>query len=33
MTPFPLPLTELMGHWGSYVVYALVGVAFGMTLE
>ena len=33
MTSFPLPLTELMGHWGSYVIYALIGVAFGMTLE
>ena len=33
MTSFPLPLAELMGHWGSYVVYALVGIAFGMSLE
>jgi hypothetical protein len=22
-----------MGHWGSYVVYVLIGIAFGMTLE
>ncbi len=33
MFAFPLPLAELFGHWGSYVVYAVVGVAFGMTLE
>jgi len=33
MASFPLPLTELLGHWGSYVVYALVGIAFGFTLE
>ena len=22
-----------MGHWGSYAVYAVIGIAFGMTLE
>jgi rhodanese-related sulfurtransferase/uncharacterized membrane protein YedE/YeeE len=33
MASFPLPLTELFGQYGSYVVYALIGVAFGMTLE
>lgn len=33
MTPFPLPLTELLGHYGSYVVYALIGFAFGYVLE
>lgn len=33
MTPFPLPLAELMGHWGSYVVYLFIGVAFGAVLE
>jgi len=33
MAPFPLPLADLMGHWGSYVVYVLIGIAFGMTLE
>lgn len=33
MTPFPLPLAELMGHWGSYVVYLFIGVAFGTVLE
>ncbi len=33
MATFPLPLADLLGHWGSYVVYAVIGVAFGMTLE
>jgi len=33
MTAFPLPLGELLGHYGSYVVYLLVGLAFGATLE
>ena len=33
MTIFPLPLADLLGHWGSYAVYAVIGVAFGMTLE
>jgi rhodanese-related sulfurtransferase len=33
MATFPLPLAELLGHWGSYVVYALIGIAFGFTLE
>lgn len=33
MAIFPLPLADLLGHWGSYGVYALVGVAFGMCLE
>jgi rhodanese-related sulfurtransferase len=33
MTIFPLPLADLLGHWGSYAVYAAVGIAFGMTLE
>jgi rhodanese-related sulfurtransferase len=33
MTTFPLPLTELLGHYGSYVIYLLVGVLFGATLE
>lgn len=30
---FPLPLTELLGHWGAYAVYALIGFAFGYVLE
>ncbi len=33
MTPFPLQLTALMGHWGSYWVYLLIGFAFGYVLE
>jgi rhodanese-related sulfurtransferase len=33
MTAFPLPLTELMGHYGAYIVYLLIGIAFGAVLE
>lgn len=33
MTIFPLPLSEIMGHWGAYVIYLLIGVAFGFVLE
>ncbi|MCP4419769.1 MAG: YeeE/YedE family protein [Chloroflexi bacterium] len=33
MTTFPLPLGELLGHWGSYVVYVIIGFAFGYVLE
>ena len=33
MADFPLPLTDMFGHWGSYVVYLLVGIAFGVCLE
>ena len=33
MATFPLPLADLLGHWGSYVIYAIIGIAFGMTLE
>ncbi len=33
MAPFPLPLTDLLGHWGAYAVYALIGFAFGAVLE
>jgi len=33
MAVFPLPLADLLGHWGSYSVYALVGLAFGFVLE
>ena len=28
MATFPLPLADLFGHWGSYVVYAVIGIAF-----
>ena len=33
MTLFPLPLGELFGHYGAYVVYLFIGVLFGATLE
>lgn len=33
MATFPLPLTELLGQYGAYGVYLLIGVAFGATLE
>jgi rhodanese-related sulfurtransferase len=33
MTLFPLPLAQLFGHWGAYVVFLLVGFAFGYVLE
>jgi hypothetical protein len=33
MTLFPLPLAELFGHYGTYAVYALIGVFFGAVLE
>ena len=33
MATFPLPLADLLGHWGSHMIYAVIGVAFGMTLE
>ncbi len=33
MTVFPLPLVELLGQYGSYAIYLLVGLAFGATLE
>ncbi len=33
MTPFPLPLSEIFGHWGSYIIYAIVGFSFGYVLE
>lgn len=31
--PFPLPLSELLGHWPSYLVYMVIGFAFGYVLE
>lgn len=33
MTVFPLQLAELFGHWGSYIVYLVIGIAFGAVLE
>lgn len=33
MAPFPLSLSQYLGHWGAYVVYFLIGIAFGAVLE
>ena len=33
MTDFPLPLADMFGHWGSYMVYLTVGLFFGFILE
>ena len=33
MAPFPLPLAEIMGHWGQYIIYLVIGIAFGFALE
>ena len=33
MTTFPLPLADLLGHYGSYFIYLLIGVLFGAVLE
>lgn len=33
MPPFPLPLTELLGQYGSYVIYLIIGFSFGFVLE
>lgn len=33
MTPFPLALQDLLGHWNAYIVYLLIGFAFGYVLE
>lgn len=33
MAPFPVQLTPIFGHWGTYVVYAIIGFAFGYVLE
>ena len=33
MISFPLPLTELLGQWGSYSIYFLIGIGFGFILE
>ncbi|MFO7660959.1 MAG: DUF6691 family protein [Chloroflexota bacterium] len=33
MAPFPLPLADILGHWGQYVVYLLIGIGFGFALE
>jgi hypothetical protein len=31
--PFPLNLAQELGHWEAYIVYALIGFAFGYVLE
>ncbi|MCO5183058.1 MAG: YeeE/YedE family protein [Anaerolineae bacterium] len=33
MPPFPLPLTDLLGHYGSYIIYLIIGFSFGYVLE
>ncbi len=33
MAPFPLPLTQLLGKYGAYFIYLLIGFSFGYVLE
>ncbi|MBE0689466.1 MAG: YeeE/YedE family protein [Anaerolineae bacterium] len=33
MAPFPLPLQSLLGQWGAYLVYMIIGFSFGYVLE
>ncbi len=33
MAPFPLPLQSILGHWPAYIVYLIIGFAFGYVLE
>lgn len=33
MTTFPLPLAEIFGHWGAYIVFFIIGISFGAVLE
>ena len=33
MATFPLTLSQYFGHWGAYVVFLLIGFAFGYVLE
>ena len=33
MAPFPLPLTQLLGQWGAYAIFLLIGFSFGFVLE
>ena len=33
MAPFPLLLTDLLGKFGAYIVFLLIGFAFGYVLE
>lgn len=33
MSPFPLALPTILGQWGQYVIYLIIGFAFGYVLE
>jgi rhodanese-related sulfurtransferase len=33
MTLFPLPLTELLGKYGAYIIFLAIGFGFGFVLE
>ena len=33
MAPFPLLLTDLIGKFGAYLVFLLIGIGFGYVLE
>lgn len=33
MSPFPLVLSSIFGHWGAYIVFLGIGFAFGYVLE
>ena len=33
MAPFPLALSELLGQWGAYAIFLLIGFGFGFVLE
>jgi rhodanese-related sulfurtransferase len=33
MATFPLPLSQMLGHWGSYGVFLMIGFGFGFVLE
>jgi rhodanese-related sulfurtransferase len=33
MTPFPLPITQLLGPAGANILYLVIGIAFGTALE
>ena len=33
MTTFPLPLTQMLGHYGAYVGFFIIGISFGAVLE
>ncbi len=33
MAPFPLVWSEILGHWGQYIIFLIIGFAFGYVLE